>query len=207
MKRSRLVLGLVLALAALRAARADQTTAEKQAEAAHEELRGLMKEMVAAYNAGDVDKLLATLDDNCVITWQNAQVNKGSKQVKAYIEEMTRGPNRVVEKSTIAPEPDDPSFLYNDNHTAVAFGHSKDHYKLTDGTQFDHDTRWTATLVKKDGKWKATSIHISTNMFDNPILNMAVKRSMLWFGGIGAGAGLLLGLLAGLFLRRSGRRA
>ena len=207
MKRSLLALGLILALAAMPAAHAGQPAQDKNAEAAHEELRALMKEMVAAYNAGELDKLMAVLDDNCVVTWQNAHVDKNSQQVKAYIEEMTKGPNRVVKKSTIAPEADELSFLYNDNNTAVGFGHSKDHYELTDGTEFDQNTRWTATLVKKDGKWKATSIHISTNMFDNPILRMAVMKSMWWSGGIGVGVGLLAGLLAGWLFRRSGKKA
>jgi hypothetical protein len=89
----------------------------------------------------------------------------------------------------------------------VGYGHSNDHYDLTDGTEFDQNTRWTATLVKKDGKWKATSIHISTNMFDNPILTLAIKKSMWWFGGIGGGVGLLAGLLVGFVYHRSSKKA
>jgi len=178
--------------------------AEKEKEdAIHDELRALMKELVAAYNAGDVDKLLAVLDDNVIVTWQNAAVNTNKEEVKAYIEKMTKGPNHIVDKSTIAPEADGPSLLYNDDKTAVAYGHSKDHYKLTDGTEFDQNTRWTVTLVKKDGKWKATSVHISANMFDNPILNMAVQKTTMWAGGAGVLIGLLLGLLIGVFFRRT----
>ncbi len=206
MKRFLLALGFVFALAIQPAAWAGKSADDKQAEAVHEELRALLKEMVAAYNSGDIEKLLTALDENCIITWQNAHVDRGPKQVMAYIDEMTKGPNRVVAKSTISPEADDLSLLYNDNNTAVGFGHSKDHYLLTDGAQFDQDTRWTATVVKKDGKWKAASVHISTNMFDNPILNMAVKKSMVWFGGIGIGVGFLVGLLLGFFFKRSRKK-
>ena len=88
-------------------------------------------------------------------------MDKSPHEVKAYFEQMTKGPNRIVEKSTIAPEADALSLLYNDSQTAVAYGHSNDHYKLTDGTEFDQNTRWSATLVKKDGQWKVASVHIS----------------------------------------------
>lgn len=126
-----------------------------------------------------------------------------TKEVKAYYEEMTKGPNRVVQKSTIQPEADDLSFLYNDGKTAVAWGNSKDHYLLTDGTEFDQDTRWSATVVKKDGKWKVVSVHISVNMFDNPVLHLAIKKTGIWAGSIAGGGGLLVGLIIGALIFRS----
>jgi uncharacterized protein (TIGR02246 family) len=172
---------------------------------AHDELRGLMKDVLAAYNQGDFDTLMTYLDEDVVATWQNAKVHKGPKAIKAYYEEMTKGAKKVVEKSTIKPEADELSILYNDGKTAVAWGHSKDHYLLTDGTEFDQDTRWSATAIKKDGKWKVASIHISVNMFDNPILTLAIKKTGTWVGVLAGGGGLLLGLIVGalLFRKRS----
>jgi hypothetical protein len=175
---------------------------------AHEELRALMREVLADYNAGDLDKLIATLDDNVVVTWQNGKVNVGPKAVKEYILEMTKGPKRIVEKSTIEPEADELSHLYNDGKTAIAWGKSRDHYVLTDGTEFDQDTRWSATAIKKGAQWKAASIHISTNMFDNPILHLAIRRTATWVGGLAGGGSLLLGLIGGYFIfRKRGPRA
>lgn len=186
MKRSIVVLGVLLALAWSLQARAAQE------DPAHDELRALMKEFIAVYNSGDLDKLMTYLDDNVVITWQNAHVDKSPKEVKAFFEQMTKGPNRVVEQSSIAPEPDALSLLYNDSKTAVAHGHSNDHYKLRDGTEFDQNTRWSSTLVKKDGKWKVVSVHISANLFDNPVLALAIKQTALWTGGIAAGVGMIV---------------
>jgi uncharacterized protein (TIGR02246 family) len=176
---------------------------QSKEDSAHEELRGLMKEVLTAYNKGDLDKLTDALDDEVVVTWQNGRVNKGRKEVKAYYEEMTTGPKRVVEKSSIEPVPDDLSIFYNDSKTAIAWGSSKDHYKLTDGTEFDQETRWSATVVKKDGKWKVVSVHISVNMFDNPILNMAIKKTGIWIGSIAGGIGLLVGLIVAALIFRS----
>jgi ketosteroid isomerase-like protein len=188
-KRFILALGLVLSLILPEPA----TAAEE--DPAHAELRALMKEFIATYNAGDLDKLMTYLDDHVVITWQNAHVDTSPQEVKAYVERMTKGPDRYVKKSTIAPEADALAKLYNDNRTAVAYGHSNDHYQLMNGTEFDQLTRWSTTLVKKDGRWKVVDVHISTNMFDNPILNLAVKMTAMWTGGIGAAAGLFVGIV------------
>jgi ketosteroid isomerase-like protein len=162
-------------------------------DSTHTELRALLKEVIAAYNAGDLDKLVSYFDDEVVVTWQDGRVNKNPKEVKAYFDEMTKGPNRIVESSTIDPAPDAPSILYNDDNTAVAYGHSKDHYELTNGMKFDQDTRWSATVVKKDGHWKVVNVHISANEFNNPILDIAVRRTAWWTGGIGAAVGFLVG--------------
>ena len=177
--------------------------AQPKEDPAHEELRHLLKEMKAAHNAGDLDKLVSYLDDNVVVIWQNAKVSKGPKQVKDYYLEMTQGPKRVVQKSTIQPEADALSFLHNESTTAIAWGSSKDHYLLNDGTEFDQDTRWSATVVKKGDQWKVASVHISTDMFDNPILHIAIRRTGIWVGAIAGAAGLVLGLIVGvLFFRR-----
>jgi uncharacterized protein (TIGR02246 family) len=191
-----LVATLGMALGVLPAVRA-----QTKEHPSHQELRDLMKEMVAAHNAGDLDKLITALDDDVVVTWQNGKVTKGPKAVKAYYEEMTKGPNRVVDKSTIKPEADELSILSNDGKTAFSWGNSKDHYVLTSGIEFDQDTRWSATVTKKDGKWKVTSVHISVNMFDNPILDL-VHKKLFWTGLIVGLSGLLLGLLIGSMLFR-----
>lgn len=211
MKRILVALGLAVALlttstwAEEKRAEPDKSAKEKE-DPAHEELRALMKEMVAAYNAGDVDKLLNTLDDKVIVTWQNSHVDTSREEVKAFIDKMTKGPNHIVEMNTIAPEPDASSLLYNDGKTAVAYGHSTDHYKFTDGTELDLHTRWTATLIKKDGKWKAASVHISGNMFENPILEMAVAkltRMVILAGASTLVVGLVVGFLVGRIRKRA----
>jgi prolipoprotein diacylglyceryltransferase len=46
------------------------------------------------------------------------------------------------------------------------------------------------------------SIHISVNLFDNPILGIAIKKTATWVGGLAGGGGLLLGLIGGALLFR-----
>jgi len=56
-------------------------------------------------------------------------------------------------------------------------------------------------MSKVGDQWKLVSLHLSTNVFDNPLLDE--YREMLWYVGFGAfGAGLILMYLVMHFARR-----
>lgn len=52
-----------------------------------------------------------------------------------------------------------------------------------------------------DGKWRILALHIGANFYDNPIFN-AVKDSNKYYAAGGLVAGLLLGVLGMVILRR-----
>jgi ketosteroid isomerase-like protein len=169
---------------------------------AHEELRALRMGLVEAIKKNDIDDLLTYLDPDVVVIWQNGEVSRKPDGVKAYYERMMKGPQRVVDSLTIDPTVDELTHLYGD--TGVAFGSSKDHYKLADGKDFELLSHWTATVVKKDGTWKIAAFHSSANMFDNAVLRLAVFRVSSWTGGIALIVGLVVGVvLAKIFRKRS----
>jgi ketosteroid isomerase-like protein len=176
--------------------------AKTKEDPAHADLRALRAELVKAINGNHLDDMLALLDDDVVVTFMNAEVGRKPAGVRAYYDKMMNGPNKIVESITIDPTVDELTHLYGD--TGVAFGSSKDHFKLTDGRDFVAETRWTGTLVKKDGKWKVASFHASANAFDNPILWIALKRVGMWVGIGAAVLGLVIGFLIG---RRRAARA
>ena len=167
---------------------------------AHDELRALRKGMVEAIQKGDIDKLLTYLDPDVVVTWQNGEVSRKPEGVKAYYDRMMKGPNRVVQSIAIDPTVDELTHLYGD--TGVAFGSSKDDFKLADGKDLNLLTRWTATVVKKEGTWKVAAFHASVDMFDNAVLRLAIARTAWWAGGIAA----IVGLIAGFVIARAFRK-
>jgi uncharacterized protein (TIGR02246 family) len=201
MKRCRLVL-VVGALCLLPGTAGPQETGKKE-DPAHDELRALKKDVEEALNKGDLDKVLTFLDKDVVVTWMNGEVSKGPQGVREYYERMTKGPNRVVDVFKTAPVVDDLTHLYG--NTGVAYGSSKDYFKLTDGSEFTVPTRWSATVVKENGRWKIANFHASTNVFDNPVLWLGIRRTAWWAGGIALVVGLLLGGAVIWFLKR--RRA
>ena len=54
----------------------------------------------------------------------------------------------------------------------------------------------------KDGAWKLAAFHASTDMFDNPVLQIAVRTASMWAGCIAGLVGIVLGFGAAWFWRR-----
>ncbi|WP_163996648.1 SgcJ/EcaC family oxidoreductase [Pyxidicoccus caerfyrddinensis] len=167
-------------------------------EATHNALRALKQEMEDALNTQDVDRLLKHLTPDVVFTTMNNDVRVGKDAIRAYYDEMMRGPNRVVEKLNAKFEVDDLTHLYG--NTGVAWGSSKDHYVLTDGTDIVIDSRWTCTLVRQGDQWLIAAFHYSTNVFDNPLL-----AKLKYYGAIFISVATLAALLAGFVIGRTRR--
>ena len=159
----------------------------------HDELRALRNGMIAAIDKGDIDQMTSFLATNCVVTWQDATVSRGRDGVRAYYDRMMTGPGRIVQSFKTSVAVDELTILYNDD-TGISFGTSVDQFKLTGGLNFELHGRWSATLVKQEGRWLIASCHMSTNLFNNPLLN-AAKRTVYWAGGLCLVAGIILGLL------------
>jgi len=117
------------------------------------------------------------------------------------MERFLTGPAAPVRELKINPVADELTILHGDD-TGVASGSSTDHYVLADGDEFDLETRWSATVVKSGDDWQVASLHVSSNLFDNPVLK-ALSR-LITLAGIAAGlGGLLIGYgIARLLSRR-----
>jgi uncharacterized protein (TIGR02246 family) len=168
--------------------------AAASADATHDALRALRKRIVEAFNARNVDALLAEAHPDIVFTTMNNDVARGREGVRAYFNKMMVGPDRVVEDIKIDFEPDALTALYGD--TGISAGSSDGHYKLTSGMEIDIRARWTATLVKHEGAWKVAAFHYSTNVFDNPILHR-LERTAILAGAVAVVLALGLGFVLG----------
>ncbi|MEX2138999.1 MAG: nuclear transport factor 2 family protein [Pirellulales bacterium] len=167
---------------------------------AHQELREFRQQVVDAINEHDVDRLMTYLADDVIVTWQNAEVSRTPAGVRAYYDKMMLGDDPIVAEMTTDPIPTELTHLYGD--TGVSQGSSEDHFVLTDGREFTVNTLWTATLVRSNGAWKIAGFHASANMFDNPILWIAVRRTAIWTGVAAGLVGILVGALIVYALRK-----
>lgn len=179
--------------------------ADSQTEATHNELRALRDGLMAAMNKGDIEGQLAYLHTNVVVTWHNAEVSRGREGVLAYYKRLTSGPEKLVASFTAEIVVDELTILHGEN-TGISFGSSVEHFKLTNGSSFDLKGRWSATLVKEDGKWLIASLHASTNLFDNVILEI-IKKKAFQVTVIALVVGAMAGGLAGWLLGRKRRVA
>jgi ketosteroid isomerase-like protein len=193
------VLLMTIALAAAAQAQTTRAVVESDATKAIDVLRG---ELIDAFNKGDVDRLLLHLDDDVVVTWQNAEVCRGPKAVKAYYDRMMTGPNRIVAKLSSNPVVDDRK-IFGD--WAISTGNLHDQYTLNDGNSFRFDSHFTAVVARRAGEWKVMAFHASVNAFDNPILRIAEGKVGTWAAVIGAILGFIVGVVAARVISRKRR--
>jgi ketosteroid isomerase-like protein len=85
--------------------------------------------------------------------------------------------------------------------TAVSSGEAIATFSFKDGNAADMAMRWTAVLQKFQNKWTIQSLHFSSNLLDNPVLNAAQRlgRTVSIASGVG---GFLLGVVTMMILRR-----
>ena len=89
----------------------------------------------------------------------------------------------------------------------VAAGGAITTFSFKDGKSANMTLRWTAVLQKLEDKWMIQSLHFSSNLLDNPVLNAA--RQLNKTLGVAAGlGGFLLGAATMVILNhRTKRRA
>jgi ketosteroid isomerase-like protein len=178
--------------------------AEEPDHAIHEELRGLLLEVVTAMNTGQYDKMLPYLTEDVEATSITQEVMTGRAEISKYFQEWF-GPTGYMRSMQMRLDADKLTELSPDKSWGLVRGKALEHYEAKDGNQFDFNTRWTAVMVKSDdGKWRLRAIHFGTNHLDNPVLTR-VRNTLVRDGIIGGVASLVAGLALGWWLRR--RRA
>lgn len=190
---NRLLLALLLSTFALHA----QDAAPIAEDPIHQQLRETRKQVIAAIESRDLNRMLIHVHPDAVVTWQNGETTHGINELRAFYDRL--GKDSFVGYK-IPHQPDSISIIHGSD-TAISAGKVVADYKLL-GRNYEFTSRWTATLVQQDGKWLVAAYHVSLNAFDNPILNAA--KSLLWLAGL---IGLLLGGIATFWFKRKRKSA
>src|ERR1700730_1488815 len=120
-------------------------------EAVHHELRTFRAALLGAMNKGDIESELTFFHPNAVVTWHNAEVSRGRDGLRAYLNRMLQGSDKVVEGYKADVNVDELTILYGGD-TGISFGSAVEHFKLANGKTLDLPARWSATLVKEGDK-------------------------------------------------------
>jgi hypothetical protein len=141
------------------------------------------------------------MSPDCTVTWWNAEISRGHDEIRAYYRRMVKDDGRLITKYTTEAKVGAPArFVGAGSDVAVADGSMEDEFFPVIRGPFKLSSRWSATVAKSGGQWKIVNLHMSSNVFTNTLI--AELTRTLWYAGAG---GLVVGLLAGWFLRR--RRA
>ena len=170
-------------------------------EETHDAIRELRDGLLKAVNDKDADAILSYLHEDVVLTAQSGTELKTHRKragVRAYLDELLTGASPGVKELQLDVTVDELTILHGDD-TGVAFGSSNDHYVLSAGGEFELATRWSATLVKEGPAWKIANLHVSSNLFDNPVVD-ASKKAVYLAGAVAGIVGIIVGAL--LFRKR-----
>ena len=178
--------------------------AEEADHAIHEQLRGVLREIVGAINSGQYDRMLPHMTENVEATSITQEVMSNRGDVSAYFKEWF-GPAGYMRRMDMKLDADKLTELSADKSWGLVRGKALEHYEAKDGDQFDFVTRWTAVMVRgADDQWRLRAIHFGTNHLDNPVLTK-VTRTLIRDGVIGGVVALLVGLGLGILIGRRRR--
>ena len=193
--RTLLSLGLlVLGLGSAVAAAPDPRAADREA------LLVVFREMEAAINSQDVERMIAQMTPDATVVWLNAEVSRGHEEIRAYYHRMVKGKDRILDRYTTAAKLGAKARFYGD--VAVADGSMEDAFFPVARGPFELTSRWTSTSVKIDGRWKVTSMHLSSNVFTNSLIAEAKQAAVYTAAGGVVGGMMLAGLVCWLRRRR-----
>ena len=165
------------------------------------ELIKVFREIEASINAQSVDRMVTQMAPEATVTWLNGEVSRGHEEIKGYYNRMVKGEKRILDKYVTAAKLGAPAKFYGNDQVAVADGTTEDEFFPVARGPFRLSSNWTATCAKIDGQWKVVALHLSSNVFTNPLMDEA--KGAVWYAAGGALAG---GFVLGWILSRLRRR-
>lgn len=148
----------------------------------------ILLDVEKAINSANLKAMERHMHPRIVVAWYNAEISYGIPEVEEYYNRMLKASNRLLNSFSTRATVSRPAVIHG--NFAVASGSTQDHLELVGGDTLDIPGIWTASLIKENGDWKITSIHFSTNTFDNPVSGQL--GNTIW---IAAAIGFLTGLL------------
>lgn len=183
---------LMMSLMALLCAFSMSLRAAENPDPRADDRKALLKvfsEMEAGINDQNIERFLAQMTDDAVVTWLNAEVSRGKPEIRAYYKRMVGHKDAILSKYLTKATVSAPARFYGD--VAVANGTMADDFYPIKRDVFKLDSRWSSTSAKINGEWKVVGLHFSSNVFTNT-LTAELERAIWYAGGGGLLAGLLL---------------
>lgn len=161
------------------------------------ELQTMRSEMLAAFKRRDFKLLNSYVTPDIIVTWQNGEVTKGTDALMSFNERMLGGDNSVISEADAAPIIEGRK-LFGDQ--IISIGAMNDSFTIrATGQKLPFNSRFSALVVKQDGRYLVSGLHLSANVFDNPVLSAATNFYKL-LAGATAVVALIFGILIGKFL-------
>ncbi|GAC1457484.1 MAG: hypothetical protein NVSMB70_01270 [Chamaesiphon sp.] len=154
-----------------------------------------------ALNTRDFSKIEPYLHPTFTITTVDNHVFHKVQDFEKYWNQQLSGP---IKNIAMEIKVDNPTRFLSPE-TEIAYGDAIATFHFTDGNVSTMAMRWTAVMQKFQGKWTIQSLHFSSNLLNNPVLNgkEQLSRTVAVAAGVG---GILLGAVGMLIWRRRATR-
>lgn len=170
-----------------------------RAQSPESESSELAAALVEAVGSSDFARAGTMLSPDAVVTFQNGDMRRGRDEIVGHVKSLFVGTGALVQAYSGSPVVTGVAAV--DDTTRVVTGTSTDRLTLSSGAPMVLETRWTATVARRDGDWKIASLHLSTNMLDNPVIEKMKTTSYL-LGAFGLVMGITIGIGVSMLLRR-----
>jgi hypothetical protein len=156
----------------------------------------IFSEVENSINSQSLEQMTKQMDPSAVVVWANGEVSRGPAEVLAYYDRMVKGSGRILSRYTTKAKLNGHARFLGDGSVAIADGTMEDEFTPVSRGAFKLNSNWTTTVAKINGEWKIVALHLSSNVFNNSLLDEA-KSALLYTGAGGALVGLLLGWFLG----------
>jgi hypothetical protein len=162
------------------------------------ELLKVFREIEAAINAQSVDRMVMQMAPDATVTVAQrrsvARARRDQGLLRAHGQGREADPRQVHDAAKVSA----PARFFGGGEVAVADGTTEDEFFPVARGPFRLSSNWTSTSAKIDGQWKVVGLHLSSNVFTNPLMDEGKVRSMVHREGASrrVRAGLPLGSLA-----------
>jgi ketosteroid isomerase-like protein len=149
-----------------------------------------------ALNTRDFSKVAPYLHPEFTITTVDNQIFRTASQFEQYWNQQFSSTIKEIKMEL----KDDTLRTFLTPEIEVASGEATSSFFFQDGKSADMGLRWTAVLQKSADKWLIQSLHFSSNLLDNPVLNASqtAGKILAVISGLG---GLVVGIVVMFFLR------
>lgn len=153
-----------------------------------------------AINTRDFSKIAPYLHPTFTITTVDNRVFHQVPEFEQYWNQQFSNSIREIKMEAKVDTPR--TFLSPE--TAISYGDAIATFYFKDGNKPTMAMRWTAVVQKFQDRWTIQSLHFSSNLLDNPVLNGAQLAGRVWAVAAGVG-GILLGAVAVLLWPRKAK--
>ena len=154
------------------------------------ELDTFREGLFVAFNQGDYKAMLEKYcHPDVIATWQDGTSGQGYDAVLAEFDKLLK----FIDKMQVQPVTE-MRLQLQDGNLVVAAGNMHDTYAMSRGWNIALESRWSATIIRDNGQLKLVSFSAASDSFNNPVIKLFLRNTMLVSAAVALVVGVLLGI-------------